>query len=343
MENGELESKPLKVFETLVKTYRQCGSAPFVFDLLIEACLDSKKIDSSIEIARMLISRGISPRFSTCCSLIQQVSQRHGPNEGYKMYKEIFGSNCGAVKPSVEIFNTLMVAFYQDGIFEKVKDIWEQMLGLNCDPNCYSYSILMAVYCDEGKMDEAENLWEEMRAKNVEFDVVAYNTIIGGFCGIGEVEKAEEFFREMGLSGLDGSATTYEHFVKGYCKVGNVDSALLVFKDMLRTGFRPEGLTMEGLIRGLCEKSRGLQAWEILRVATGRFGFCLTRKSLEFLVMGLCQDGKMGEALKLQRQMVSEGFEPTCEIYDAFISGYMEQGNVEMAEKLRMEMLEIGV
>ncbi|GMN37480.1 hypothetical protein TIFTF001_006847 [Ficus carica] len=335
------ESNPLKVFETLVKSYTECGSAPFVFDLLIEACLISKKIDSSIDIARMLISRGISPGIGTSKFLIREVCRCHGADEGYRLYEEIFVSNCGVVKPNVEILNTLMVGFYQDGDMEKVKEIWDRFSESNCDPNCYSYSILMAVCCDEGKMDEAENLWEEMKVKNLEFDVVAYNTIIGGFCRIGEVEKAEEYFREMGLSGIESSSTTFEHFVKGYCKVGNVDSAMLVYKDMLRKGFRPDGSTMEGLIGGFCEKSRGLEALEILRGAKGGFGFRPTRKSIEVLVMGLCREGKMEEALEVQRKMVSEGFEPCCEVYGAFISGYVVQGNSEMAERLRKEMLQV--
>ncbi|KAM2258058.1 hypothetical protein ACFX1S_003184 [Malus domestica] len=72
------ESEPLKVFESLVKTYRQCGSAPFVFDLLVKACLESKKIDPSIQIVRMLLSRGISPGLSICNALIRLLSQRRG-------------------------------------------------------------------------------------------------------------------------------------------------------------------------------------------------------------------------------------------------------------------------
>ena len=39
--------------------------------------------------------------------------------------------------------------------------------------------------------------------------------------------------------------------------------------------------------------------------------------------------------------MVSEGFEPCCEVYGAFISGYVVRGNSEMAERLRKEMLQV--
>ncbi|KAM1211355.1 hypothetical protein ACFX13_003146 [Malus domestica] len=344
------ESEPLKVFESLVKTYRQCGSAPFVFDLLVKACLESKKIDPSIQIVRMLLSRGISPGLSICNALIRLLSQRRGAYAGYEIYREIFGLDCDVldkkvkrvarISPSVQTFNALMLGFYQDGVVEKVKEIWDQMAGLNCCPNGYSYSILMAAYCEEDRMSEAEELWEEMRAKSVVPDVVAYNTMIGGFCKIGEIEMAEEFFKEMGLSGVESTCATYDHLIIGYCKTGNIDSAMLLYKDMLRKDFRPECSTMDALIQGLCDESRVLEALNVMRGATVDFGFCSTEKSYETLIRGLCEDEKLEEALKLQAEMVGKGFKPNSEVYHAFISAYMKQGNKEVAERLKIEMLD---
>ncbi|KAM1538180.1 hypothetical protein PS2_003091 [Malus domestica] len=253
------ESEPLKVFESLVKTYRQCGSAPFVFDLLVKACMESKKIDPSIQIVRMLLSRGISPGLSICNALIRLLSQRRGAYAGYEIYREIFGLDCDVlekkvkrvarISPSVQTFNALMLGFYQDGVVEKVKEIWDQMAG-------------------------------------------------------------------------------------------NIDSATLLYKDMLRKDFRPECSTMDALIQGLCDESRVLEALNVMRGATVDFGFCSTEKSYETLIRGLCEDEKLEEALKLQAEMVGKGFKPNSEVYHAFISGYMKQGNKEVAERLKIEMLD---
>ncbi|KAF4401439.1 hypothetical protein G4B88_001633 [Cannabis sativa] len=352
---SQSQSNPLKLFESLLKTYNQCGSAPFVFDLLIKACLETKKIDSSIKIVRMLLSRNITPKFSTCNSLIRNVSQSRGAPEAYLIYKEIFGlGDCESVddeklrrvsrvKPNIETLNTLMVAFYQDGMLDMVREIWDQLEELNCDPNCYSYSILMAAYCDDEKMEEAEALWDEMRAQNIVPDVMAYNTIIGGFCRVGEIEKGEELYREMAMSGVESTTATLEHIVSGYIKVGNIDSAVFVYKDMCRRDFRVEATTMDALIKGLCDKKRVFEALEILKRADRHLGFCPTRKSYEFLITGMCLEGNMEEALRLQAKMVSKGFKPTYQIYSAFISGYRKQGNVEMAELLKIEMLNTHV
>ncbi|KAJ7945988.1 Pentatricopeptide repeat-containing protein [Quillaja saponaria] len=342
-------SKPLKVFETLVKTYKDCGSAPFVFDLLIKACLGSKKVDPSIEIVRMLQSRGISPKVSTLNSLICGVCRCHGVDAGYAIYRELFGLDTEfetsvrrvvRVRPNVHTFNALMLCFHGDGSVDKVEEIWNEMAKLDCARNSYSYTVLMAAYCEEGRMGQAEKLWQEMKSKGMEPGLVTYNTIIGGFCKTGEIRRAEEFFRDMSLGGTDSTSATYEHLIEGHCNVGDVDSALLVYKDMCRRALRPETSTLDMIIGILCDKGRIHDALEFMRSARSDFGISPKGKSYTALIKGLCNEGKMEEALKLQAEMVGKGFEPNSEIYGAFIGGYVRQGNEEVAGALRKEMLE---
>ncbi|KAK9286577.1 hypothetical protein L1049_014976 [Liquidambar formosana] len=347
-DSDPLSDSPPKIFETLVKTYRTCGSAPFVFDLLIKSCLEAKRIDGSLAIVRMLRSRGINPKVSTCNALVSRVLRCRGVNAGYTIYREVFGLNnelkekfSVGICPNVHTFNALMVCYYQEGMTEKLEEIWYEMRKLNCFPNGYSYSILMAAYCDEGEVGEAEKVWEEMRIKGMEPDVVAYNTMIGGFCRIGEIGRAEEFYGEMMLSGVESTCVTYEHLINGHCKIGDVDAAILLYKDMCRKDFRAEALTVDAVIRELCDKKRISEALEFLRIAMKNHDFCANVNSYWVLIKGLCQERKMEEALKLQAEMVGKGFKPNLEIYSSFIDGYVKRGDEKMAEILRKEMFEI--
>ncbi|KAK3412481.1 hypothetical protein EUGRSUZ_I01233 [Eucalyptus grandis] len=345
------DTKPVGVFEVLVRTYRECDSAPFVFDLLIECCLEAKKVDAALEIARLLRSRGLSPKVATLNSLICSVSRCRGALAGYEIYKEVFGvlngGNVGnpkgavRISPNVHTFNTLMTCFYRDGAAERVEEIWDEMVRSSCTPNVHSYSVLMAVYCEDGKVVEAEKIWDEMRVKGIEADVLAYNTIIAGFSESGQIERAEELAREMELNGLESTGVTYEHLIKGYCNVGDVNSALLVYKDMCRKKFGPEPSTIHAMTVALCGQSRVFEALDILRGAGDNSCFLPKGKSYEVLIIRLCLEGKMEEALRLQAEMVGKGFETNLEIYTAFIDGYKKKGNREMVEKLRKEMLDM--
>ncbi|KAE8726014.1 Pentatricopeptide repeat-containing protein [Hibiscus syriacus] len=278
----EKEPTHLKLFESLVKTYNDCGSAPFVFDLLVKSCLQMKKLDGSIEIVRMLMSRGISPLVSTCNALISEFSKCHGANKGYEVYKEAFGvrnaeSECNKkrafkVRPNVHTFNALILCFYHEGLSDKAREVWCEMESLGSAPNSYSYSVLMAAFCEEGKVREAEDLWAEIKVKGLEPDIVAYNTMINGLCKRGEITRAEELFREMGLNGIKATCVTYENLIDGYCKIADIDSAMLIYRDMCRKDFRPQSLTVELLISGLCDKGMVLKAFEIMK-AVREFGF----------------------------------------------------------------------
>lgn len=341
-----------KLFKELVETYTVCKSIPLVFDLLIEGLLDVNKLDPSIEIVRLLMSRGFCPHVKTCNRLISAAWRQRGCDFGYDLYREIFGSNHDAgdyknVKgrgnhkliPNVHTINALMAAYLREGSVDMVEELWIEMAKLNLTPKVCSYGILMSAYCMEGSMEKARNVWEDLREKGLRPDVGAYNILIGGYCGMGEIEKAEELYREMGLDGLNGSGATYQHLLNGYCLRGDADSAFLVYKDMCAKGFNPCNSTLNTMVRLLCDKKSVLEAFDFFETLMRNADFQATESSFQMLIKGLCSEGKMDEALQLQAQMVGKGFKPDSHIYRAFIDGYIKLGKPDVADRLREEMV----
>ncbi|OIT02809.1 PREDICTED: pentatricopeptide repeat-containing protein At2g15980 [Nicotiana attenuata] len=333
-------TNPPRIFQILVKTYRTCDSAPFVFDLLIKAYLDSKKIDLSVKLVRILAKKNIFPHVVICNSLIELIAKSRGPFAAYDMYREIFkGREVKGVIVNAYTFNILMVAFHRDGVVEKVEEVWKEMMEKNCASNTYSYSVLMAAYCEDGLMENAMNVWEEMGDKGVKHDIVAYNTIIGGFCKVGEVDRAEDFFREMVFAGVECTYVTLEHLINGHCMSGNVDAALVLYKDMCRKGFKPESSMIDAVARMLCDKNGVFEGLEFVRAVIKKHDTVPRKSTYELLIRSLCEEGLMEDAQKLQVEMVGKGFAPNVDVYSAFIDGYIKQGNDKMAETLRNEML----
>lgn len=340
---------PIAILEALIKTYRVCDSAPFVFDLLVEACIESKKIDPALEIYSILKSKNVLLRTSTFNSLIELVSKSRSCFEGYDLYREIFHldadndnngrSRSKRILPNSNTLNAVMVGFYREEMVDKVEEVWEEFVRVGCEPNMYSFNVLMAAYCDHGRMEDAMRVWEEMEDKGLKRDAVAYNTIIGGFCRAGEVERAEEIYREMVMNGVESTCITSEHLINGYCGIGDTDSAMMLYKDMCRKKFSPSSSTINFIIRLLCDKNEISAASEFWWMAAKKHEAALERGNYENLVKGMCREGKMEEALKLQAEMVVKGFEPNADIYDAFIDGYVKEGNEIIASKLRKEML----
>ncbi|VFQ72256.1 unnamed protein product [Cuscuta campestris] len=344
---GQHSSDPPPIFEALVRSYRQCDSAPFVFDLLIDACLDSKRTDQSIELLRILKSKNLYPDVSTCNSLIKLVSKTRGCFAGYDMYREIFicrDENVKGVKrvaPNAHTYNVLMVGFHREGLVDKVEEVWREMVAMNCDPNAYSYSVLMSALIDDGRVEGAMRIWEETGERGVERDPVSYNTVIGGLCGAGEIERAKEIFREMVMSGVEITCTTLEHLIIGHCKMENLESALLLYQDLCRNRAKPEGETVNALVGVFCSKGRVFEALEFVRSLVKKHGVVPMEKTYETLINALCREGEMEEALRVQVEMVGKGYEANKEIYNTFIDGFLRQGKEEMAERLKKEMLQL--
>lgn len=314
-----------------------------MFDLLIKAYLDSKKIDLSVQLVRILASKKIFPHIVICNSLIELIAKSRGPFAAYDMYTEIFkgegnGREVKGLMANAYTFNILMVAFHREGVVEKVEEVWKEMMAKNCSPNAYSYSVLMAAYCEDGRMENAIKVWEEMGEEDVKHDIVAYNTIIEGFCKVGKVERAEEVFREMVFNGVECTCVTLEHLISGHCLSGNVDAALVLCKDLCRKGFKPESSTIDVVAKVLCDKSRVFDALEFVRSVIKKHNIVPRKTTYELLIQSLCKERWMEEALKLQVEMVGKGYAPNFKIYSAFIDGYVKQGDDEKAETLRNEM-----
>ncbi|XP_038970595.1 pentatricopeptide repeat-containing protein At2g15980-like [Phoenix dactylifera] len=347
---GADTGRPPEIFEALAKTYRAFDSTPFVFDLLIRAYLQAKRLDRAVQIVRILRSRGIQPEIGTSNSLIRSVSRARASDAGFEIYEEIFKPKDGngvavtiRVSPKVQTFNTLLLALYREGKLERSEEIRKEMEMFKCEPNVFTYSILMAGFCDEGRIEEARKLWEEMAAKGIKPDIMAFNTLISGYCEAGETERAEELFRDMVLREIEPSGNTYEPLIKGHCYAGEVDSALLLYKDMKRRGFGIGVSAVDELLGVMCEKGRAVEGLGILRNEMRREELRPSRKRYESLIRGFCEEGDMDEVLKLQAEMAGKVFEVDLKVYTAFIQGYGKQGDVEKVMRLKDEMFEMGL
>ncbi|KAK4405241.1 Pentatricopeptide repeat-containing protein [Sesamum angolense] len=316
----QVTATPVAILEALIITYRACASAPFVFDLLVRACLESKKIDIAVEIYAILKSKNVYLRTRTCNSLIESVTKSRGCFAGYNLYREIFNldvdnvvrnqSSGKGVCPTANTLNVVMIGFYREGLVDKVEEVWQEFANVDCVPNIYSFNVLMAAYCDDRRMKDAMRLWEEMESRGLNHDAVAYNTVIGGFCGIGEVGRAEEIYREMVMKGVESTCITFEHLINGYCKIGDFDSVTMLYKDICRKNFCPGSSTVNVIIKSLCDKNKISAASEFYRMAVKKHDVVLEKENYENLMRGLCQEGKTEEALKLQVELVGKGFRP---------------------------------
>ena len=60
----------VKIVESLILTYRNCGSNPLVFDLLVRTYVQARKLRDGCEAFRVLKSKGLCVSINACNSLL---------------------------------------------------------------------------------------------------------------------------------------------------------------------------------------------------------------------------------------------------------------------------------
>ncbi|XWS67514.1 hypothetical protein CRYUN_Cryun04dG0013000 [Craigia yunnanensis] len=128
-----------------------------------------KKLDGSIEIVRMLMSRGISLQVSTCNALVWEVSKCRGANKGCEVYKEVFG---------------VRNAFCEEGKVREAEKLWEETRVKRLEPDIVAYNTMIDGLCVSGEINRADELFREMGLNGIEATCVTYENLINGYCNV---------------------------------------------------------------------------------------------------------------------------------------------------------------
>ncbi|KAL0348387.1 UNVERIFIED_CONTAM: Pentatricopeptide repeat-containing protein [Sesamum angustifolium] len=245
----QVPATPVAILEALIITYRACASAPFVFDLLVRACLESKKIDIAVEIYAILKSKNVYLRTRTCNSLIESVTKSRAYCDDRRMKDamslweemESRGLNHDAVA-----YNTVIGGFCGVGEVGRAEEIYREMVMKGVESTCITFEHLINGYCKTGDFDSVTMLYKDMCRKNFCPGSSTVNVIIKSLCDKNKISAASEFHR-MAVKKHDVvlEKENYENLMRGLCQEGKTEEALKLQVEMVGKGFRPNSVGME--------------------------------------------------------------------------------------------------
>ncbi|KAK6280247.1 hypothetical protein POUND7_020514 [Theobroma cacao] len=141
---------------------------------------------------------------------------------------------------------------------------------------------------------------------------------------VSQIKDAQMVFNEIGKRGLRATVVSFNTLINGYCKSGNLGEGFRLKRAMEDSGIRPDVFTYSVLINGLCKESR-------LDDANGLFEEMCNRG-----------EGRLIDAERTLREMLSAGMKPDDATYTMVIDGFCKNGNVKMGFKLLKEMQSDG-
>ncbi|KAL2539731.1 Pentatricopeptide repeat-containing protein [Abeliophyllum distichum] len=283
-------------------------------------------------------------------------------------------TNGKIVIPDAIACNELLVGLKKADMKEKFKQVFAKLRGTKIFPlDRWGYNICMHAFGCWGDLATSLSLFKEMKEKSSSFtpDLCTYNSLIHVLCSLGKVKDALIIWEELkGSSGHEPDAFTYRILIHGCSKSYRIDDALKIFGEMQYNGIHAETVVYNSLLDGLLKARKLMEACNLFEKMVDDDGVrasCWTynilidglfkngrgeaaytmfrdfkRKGNNFVdgitysivILHLCREGQLKEALQLVEEMGARGFEVDLVTVTSLLIAIYREGQWDGVERL---------
>ncbi|GJV67180.1 pentatricopeptide repeat-containing protein [Tanacetum coccineum] len=290
-------------------------------------------------------------------------------DDAVKLFQEMVS------QPDIVTYNSLVSGLCKIRRWTKATLLLKEMLDKDISPDVGTFNLLINTICIEGRLHVARDVIYMMHEKGISPSIATYNSLIDAHCVKGEMDKARSLVSYMVSNHLVPDTATYTSLLNGYCNDDKMDDAMLIYQEMNEKGFKPNCVTYNRMIQSCFSAARFGDAHKLLDdvLAQGQTldpsTYCdilhdLLRKHqlkealslfhllgdatklnsdmsvLDVLLDGAINCGKLDFARELFEGLSARGIKPRPHIYTMMISAFCEEGLVNDAKRLFLEMEE---
>ncbi|CAH8263933.1 unnamed protein product [Arabidopsis lyrata] len=239
-------------------------------------------------------------------------------------------------------------------MYKEMDDIVNQVLSVRHIGNENLYNSIIFYFTKAGKLIRAVNIFRHMvTSMNLECrpTIRTYHILFKALLGRGNnsytshmyMETVRSLFRQMVDSGIEPDVFALNCLVKGYVLSLHVNDALRIFHQMsVVYNCQPNSFTYDYLIHGLCAQGRTINARELLNEMKGK-GFVPNGKSYNSLVNAFALTGEIDDAVKCLWEMIENGRVVDFITYRTLVDESCRKGKYDEAtrvlERLREKQL----
>ncbi|RID53972.1 hypothetical protein BRARA_G01330 [Brassica rapa] len=230
-------------------------------------------------------------------------------------------------------------------MYKEMDDVVNQVLSVRHVGSENLYNSILYYFTKAGKLIRAVNIFRHMaNSKNLECrpTIRAYHILFKALLGQGNnsytshmyMETIRSLFRQMVDSGIEPDVFALNCLVKGYVLSLHVNDALRIFHQMgVVYNCQPNSFTYDYLIHGLCAQGRTVNARELLGEMKGK-GFVPNGKSYNSLVSALALSGEVDDAVSCLWEMVESGRVVDLITYRTLVAESCRKGKYDEARRL---------
>lgn len=299
-----------------------------VCNSILSCLVRSGKYDSSIKLFHQMKRDGLNPDIVTYSTVILTSLLKVYVKGGlFDKARELLNDLEALGHAQNEIpYCILMDGLAKAGHIQEAKSVFDEMNEKHVKSDGYSYSIMISAFCRSGLLEEAKELVCQVEAKYKSYDVVMLNTMLCAYCRVGEMENVMKMLKRMDELAITPDWNTFHILIKYFCKEKIYMLAYQTLEDMHRKGHQPEEELCSSLIFHLGRTGAHSQAFSIYNML--RYGKRTMCKTLHEKILHILIDGKLlKDAYVVVKDNARSIRRPTIK---KFAASFIKFGNINL-------------
>eukprot|EP00873_Tetraselmis_striata_P019125 jgi/Tetstr1/439389/TSEL_027824.t1 len=337
------------------------------YHCMVAALVKAEQPHLARQIFRGIVTAGFSPNIVTYCMLISGLSRaarkrKRGLPYGrmaFEVWRELDAS---ALVLDAYAIRTGINAAMGHGQYEAAR----QLLGRLQDSgqlDATAFNMLLKGFADSGRFEDAREVLDEMMSSQVEPDAWTFSTLANAHVRGGDLSGARQVLRMALDAGVKGDmVSAYTAVLKGYAQAGQMEEVARLLNEMQGAGVAPTDITLAALVDALIRNSQMDRALGFVDVLS-RQGVPITiaggipvREALgmlddleqqeiwptvdtyNILMGGCCRCEQPAGARVLFNRMVAAGLPPDGVSYTTLMKSAVMEEDFEAAVKVFAEL-----
>ncbi|XP_010542294.1 PREDICTED: putative pentatricopeptide repeat-containing protein At3g15200 [Tarenaya hassleriana] len=309
------------------------------YEVLLNRYAASHRVDEAIAIYGRRREFGIEDDLAAFQGLLMWLCRyKH-----VEVAETLFCSKRSEYGTVIKTMNIILNGWCVLGNVHEAKRFWKDILASDCKPDAFTYGTFINALTKKGKLGKAMELFRAMWKSGRVHDVKICNNVIDALCFKKRFPEAFEVLEEMIKRGCSPNVVTYNTFLKHLCKIRRTDKVYellevmeqrggsclpneVTFSHLLKNSREPRDVEAisERMAKNRCNmtsdlynmifrlymkwdcKERANEIWDEME----RSGFGPDQRTYTIRVHCLHEHGRIAEALRYYREMVSRGLAP---------------------------------
>ncbi|KAK9080436.1 hypothetical protein SSX86_000194 [Deinandra increscens subsp. villosa] len=300
----------------------------FTLSFLLKASGQSGSVLLGKQVHCMVVKHGLECHLFVRNTLIHMYGMLQDVGVARQLFDEMS-------EPDVVAWNTIIDCYVCCGEHKEAVDLFSRMQDAGLNPDDATLVVMLSACAALGALEVGRWVHSVVEQRFLMRDVSIANSLVHMYTRCGEIQEAQRIFDRMN----DKNIVTWNTMILGLATHGHVKNALSLFASMINENLqRPDGVTFLGVLTACSHGGMIKEGRQYFNRMTDEYDIKPTIKHYGCMVDMLSRGGLVTDAYDLVQNMPMK-----CNaiVLRTLLAGCHTHGNIELAEKVRRQLLEL--